>query len=422
MPGWQQDSGLLDLVNGLPARPRPQGVLFAPGPAADYQNPGAMLPDLQEAGGSSVRNFPVPSSIARLSLGQLPAANPAAAATTGDAGLPAPSFGGPRLPQIFNGGTEQSPDIAIPATGGSSPGPGYRRTISADGGPTFWQAVRPEDRGVNGQDLLRQGTSVAEITAAHPGWSASQQLDLYRQLQHDAAGAARQNFAVGNESANQNAGIMSNADRVASQVANARTTEANTGATHERNQLPSAVILQGGGPQEVQDAMEALRAGSAPGAAAPGGGPTGPTSALQRILDQHLQSAAGIAPQQGVGPRIPVTLPAATTRLDANKAITNFMHSVSSAGLLTPENLPAVMSYMVQRMRSNNVDPWFAERFGGLSGSGQEGHREAVQRLQDVMNQRGVNVGNTGRSFRIGGPVGAVGQGIRDAIGGLFGQ
>ncbi len=190
---WQQDSGLLDIINGLPVRPRPQSVLFAPpDPAAMGANAGSVAAAL---------------------------ATPAAPAAS------------PRLPQVFNAGEQGVPDIAIPATGGAPPGPGYRRTISNEGGPTFWQRVRPEERGVNGQDLLRQGTSVAEIQAAHPGWSASQQYGLYRQLQNEAANVARQNFAVGNEAANANAGIMTNADRVASTTAGAHATTANAHLT-----------------------------------------------------------------------------------------------------------------------------------------------------------------------------------------------
>lgn len=401
---------------------RPQTTLIIPQPAAAITGPpnDPSLPPPQfgiaSAGPSSFDR--ARDSLAGAMTGGTSAFGAAPAVSAGLQGSQ-----GPRLPTIFNAGGQSSPDIAIPATSGTPPGPGYRRTISADGGPTYWQTVRPEERGTNGQDLLRQGTSMAEIIAAHPGWSATQQLNLYRQGQQDAAQAARQNFTIGNESANRNAGIVSNADNVAAQNAAARTTEANTGATHERNQLPSAVILQGGGPQEVADAMEALRAGTAPaGGAAPGnagtGAVTGPSSALHRLLDQHLQAAAGIAPQQGAGPRIPVSLPAATGREAANKAITNFVHSVGGAGLLTPENLPAVMAYMTQRMRASNVDPWFAERFGGLSGSGIQGHQEAVNKLEDVMRRRGVEIGNTQRPLRIGGTIGSIGQGIRSLFGG----
>jgi hypothetical protein len=221
---WWNDPAMLEEISRRPPQqlvPNPLGLPPLPG----FQNPGAgLLPDFAPIGQQRAPGYSDMPAAALNALRTEVTNRP-------NLNIDLQPTNGPRLPQIFNGGVQAAPDIAIPAAPGAAPSPGYRRTISADGGPTYFQQVRPEERGLNGQDLLRQGTSVAEIQAAHPGWSASQQLDLYRQLQQDAASAARQNFAIGNQTANQNAGIMSNADRVAFENARAHTTTAGAAQT-----------------------------------------------------------------------------------------------------------------------------------------------------------------------------------------------
>lgn len=295
------------------------------------------------------------------------------------------------LPQIFNGGVEQSPLDSLAA----------RPAASA---PSLSQEL---------YDASRVAGNPHEIAA----------------LRHAIIGRHNQNIDLQNEQRNMGSGLFTvpraevvgrygvnpaQAGGVAGMGAATDRLNAETNAQQARDRLPIAIIAQGGGPQEAADAVEALRTANMP-PGSPGSGPS--QSALHHSLDQHLQTAAGLAPQQGAG-RIPVALPATMGSQDANKAITNFVHSVSSAGLLTPENLPAVMSYMTQRMRSNNVDPWFAARFGGLSGGVGSAHHAAVQQLQDVMRNRGVNIGNTERPGRIGGILGDVGQSIRSLFGG----
>ncbi len=454
---WWNDPAQLDEIRRRPPQ-RPQPVVFAQNAPAQPDSTLPPMPGYQNPGAGNLPGFtPIGQPTRALAPGYASPAEPPLSGTDMPAALRTPDAGrastlnnlfqgsqgtqGPRLPQVFNGGVQSTPDIAIPATGGTPPGPGYRRTISADGGPSFWQTVRPEERGLNGQDLLRQGTSAAEIQAAHPGWSATQQLDLHRQLQQDAMNQSRQNFALGNQTANRNAGIMNNADSVSQGGLNlARTrTEHDVSADRVRDQIAAGVIGQGGNADDVKEAMDAYnasrpaRTGSATGTPGtsfpvsttepPPVGPSPATSTMHRTLDQHLRSAmtgANLAPPaetpgRGQG-RVQLSLPATTGQEPANLAITNFVHSVASAGMLTPENLPQVMSYMTQRFGAHRVDPWFQHRFSALNPG--SAHQEGVNTIMNLANGRGANAGYTdpARSPWTGGAIGNTAR----AIHGLF--
>jgi len=138
------------------------------------------------------------------------------------AGLPPPAFGQsmtagtgapPSTPAVLNGNMDYN--AMLPA-GTPVPNGAYRTTIPADGGPSYLQPILPNERGANGQDLMRMGNTMAEIQQANPGWSATQQMEAWRRMQSERLNTMMQNMRTGNEAANFNAGIMSNADRIAS--------------------------------------------------------------------------------------------------------------------------------------------------------------------------------------------------------------
>ncbi len=390
------------------ARPQPPApAIAAPAPAAIAEPPNDPTLPVPQFGIASSG----PSSFDRL-RDHLNGPMTGGASTRGVAAAP-PSWdrqremlgadiGGRRvaLPQIFNAGVEQAPNASF----------------APPGGPQVFNG------GVEQPSLSRQLYDASRV-AGNPQEIAA--------LRHAIIGRHNTNVDLQNEQRNMGSGMFSvpraevvgrygvnpaQPAGVAGMGAATDRLRADTEAQQQRDRLPSAVIMNGGSAQDAADAVGALRTATSGGAAES-------ADPLRSTLDRFLQSAANIAPQQGSGPRVPVALPASMQRPAAHQAITNFVSSLASDGKLTPENLPAIMSYMTRTMRPENVDSWLAERFGGLlSGNGMPGHREAVQRMQDVMNQRGANVGNTGRSFRIGGPVGALGQSIRETLGGIFGQ
>lgn len=116
----------------------------------------------------------------------------------------------PPQPLIFQGGV-QTTDASLADAGGAVP-TGYRRAIMADGSPSFFQQILPNERTANGQDAMRQGTTMTEIQQANPGASPTQLLRMRAQTQQAADNAAAQNFAIRNEAANRNTGVISNAD------------------------------------------------------------------------------------------------------------------------------------------------------------------------------------------------------------------
>lgn len=93
MPGWQEETGLLDLINGMPARPRPAPVLFAQSNApAAAPAAGASYPLIGAGEAPAIRTPDTSWDGLRAALGQ---------GTR------------PSVPQIFNQGTEQHP-LATP--------------------------------------------------------------------------------------------------------------------------------------------------------------------------------------------------------------------------------------------------------------------------------------------------------------------
>lgn len=281
------------------------------------------------------------------------------------------------LPQIFNGGVEQSPIAAF------SPSASLPRIFN--GGVEQPQQPSLSQQLYDASRVVGQPHEIAALRGAIIG-RHNQNIDLQNEQRNMGSGL----FTVPRAEVVGRYGVNpAQAGGVAGMGAATERMNAETNAQQSRDRLPSAVILQGGGPQEAADAVQALRTANTTGS---GTGGLGPTSALQHALDQHLQSSAGIAPQAGAGPRVPVALPAAgMTPQATNNAITNFVHSVANAGLLTPENLPAIRAYMTQRMRAQNVDPWFQHSFGLLN-SGTP-HQSAVDMLQNVMRQSGEQVG-----------------------------
>lgn len=430
-----------------------------PDPNPGYQNPGAMLAQLQAqnqgqpldisdgqrqsflqmSGGGDLppANFsspPMTNPVTTIQPGQLNAlARGGPSAMSGGSGPgapPAPVTPGMPTPPpaIFNAGAQSAPDVAIPFAGGATPA-GYRQTISADGGPGHLQQILPGERGAGGQDMQRQGLSLAEVQAANPHLDVIAAYALQQRLQAQNAADQMRTAGLRTDQRNIGQGLMDNATRTAigqsglnpaipfgagnpmgTSQRNAATAESqaayDTGGGRLRDTIVGGIIAQGGTGQDV---AEGLSSAGLPAAGSPLPRPGGPTSSqptasgtpavgippagdsqLHRTLDQHLQAAAGL-PAQPRGSRVPIALPADTKPDAANSAITNFVHSIASSGLLTPQSLPDVMSYMTQRFGANRVNPWFQQSFG-LMNSGTP-HQASVETMQDAMRRAGVDVG-----------------------------
>lgn len=108
-------------------------------------------------------------------------------------------------------------NVSLPAAPGQAPPPGWRREIMADGSPGGFQQILPEEMGPGGIDLMRRGTSLAEIQQMYPGLDITQQMRI-RQGNIDAAVRGdREAFGIPGEIARQNqrfaGGVMTDAQR-----------------------------------------------------------------------------------------------------------------------------------------------------------------------------------------------------------------
>ncbi len=455
-PGFQNPGANLPFLQGLPPTIGPPIAGGEPIPGvSDQQRQQILQSAPPPPDGLPAPQFSAPGptpNMPTIQPGQLNALVRGGGQTSGGTGeIPPPPSPGIRptpMPSIFNAGVQSAPDVAIPFNGGATPA-GYRQAIMDGGGPGFLQQILPSEQGPGGQDLRRQGLSLAEIQQANPHLDMLGAYHLQQRLQAQSAADQMRTAGLRTDQRNIGQGLMDNPTRMAvaqagpnpaapggggtlqREVARGEAETAHrTGGGALRDTIVGGIIGQGG---TAGDVAEALASAGLPavGAGQPGTTPvSAPVAAggsqLHRTLDQHLQTAAGL-PAQPRGSRIPVALQASTTPQEAVAPITNFVHSIASAGLLTPESLPEVMAYMTQRFGAHRVDPWFQARFGGLlSGGVGSPHHGAVQTMQDAMRGAGVAIGNTGRVgddtvLRNPLGLGSVGQSIRNGIQSLFG-
>lgn len=415
---WQENAGLLDLFGGMTPRPLPAQALFAPGPSA------------QSVPGYPLSNADEPTSIRTPDRTAVPATLPTPRSSF-DAFLEQSRR---TAPTIIQGGV-QSQDFAIPESMFPSAPAGYRRAIMANGGPSVYQQILPEERTANGQDSLRQGRTMAEIQQANPGASPAELLALRAQMQRAAQAAAVENFMSRNETANRNTGVLSNREAVAQQLANSTERRNANEARSSRQQLIDSYIMSGRTTElplalAMHDQAVAHNlanppatsifspAASNPAAPAPASAPAQNLLQLSHedILRPQLDSllrqalvganAPGAAPAARGEPHQPIGPLATTVPAEiGNNAITNFVSSLQNNGLMTEANRPLLHRFISQNF-PGHVNRWFregtatsgnlpSEIIGYLRGEQRTPHQDAANAMLQYLNRGGANIGMT---------------------------
>lgn len=389
-------------------------------------NPSDGLPSPQFSAAGPTPNVPTiqPGQLNALVRGP----NAGTVGGTGSAAVPAPGAPPrpPMAPSIFNAGVQSAPDMAIPFNGGAAPA-GYRQTIAEGGGPGHLQQILPGEQGPAGQDLRRQGLSLAEVQQANPHLDILQAHAMQQRLQAQNAADQMRTARDQTDTRNRARGIMPNADANAQFNALTERQRADyaTNGTAAADALYNQIIQTGGSNTTASRARTAFLASrgiqantaasqsgtesAAPGTPGvrPSTSPGTPPDDADNPLDQHLEGAlagAGVLTAEMVNARIrgggqnraPLVMPAATPEQRANDAITNFVSAVSGSGNMGREQLPSVMNYMMQHFGVEAVDRWFTQ--GSASNRGDDAHGQAAMQIGQLANVPDAN----GRSANLG--------------------